>query len=358
MRALTLEDFGHLSIVDMTDPVAESDNVVVRVAATGICGSDIHGYTGDNGRRSPGQVMGHETVGVIESVGSGLTRTDLAPGMIVTVNPVILPAENVQDFAGREQHDPMKRVLGVAPEIISAFAEKILVPERNVIVLSPRMPILHGALIEPLAVAVNAVRRADARPGNTVLVLGGGPIGQSIVLALQMAGIDDIFVTEVLPSRQDLLHTLGATVIDPTTQNVADAVYAASGSAADVALDAVGITETLDDALAATKLGGTVCLVGMGGQVLQVDAFKVSTAERSVVGSFTYSNPDFEAAAAWLATAPHSADLLISRCVSMEQAGDAFAQLAAGDDTAGKVLVILDPAQVASDTASDQLAGA
>lgn len=349
MRALRLEEFGRLEIVEMDDPVAESDDVVVRVIATGICGSDIHGYTGENGRRVPGQVMGHETVGVIDSVGPAVTRTDLAVGMLVTVNPVILPLDDVVAFAGREQHDPLKRVLGVAPELVSAFAEKFLIPARNVVVLPEGMPVLYGALIEPLAVAVNAVRRADASPRDSVLVLGGGPIGQSIVLALQMAGVVDILVTEVMAPRQELLRQLGATVIDPTVDDVAATVLAHSGRPADVALDAVGVSSTLDDALSATKLGGTVCLVGMGARLLQVDVFKVSTAERSVIGSFTYANHDFETAAAWLATAPESAELLVSRSVRMESADTAFRLLAEGDGTAGKVMVVFDESRAPAD---------
>lgn len=346
MRALVLEDFGRMVLTELEEPVAAVDDVVVRIIATGICGSDIHGYTGENGRRVRGQVMGHETVGVVEGLGPEVTRTDLSPGTLVTINPVILPAQDVDAYAGREQHDAAKRVLGVAPELISAFAEKVAVPARNVVPLPTTMPVLYGALIEPLAVAVNAVRRSGARPDDRVLVLGGGPIGQSIVLALQMAGVRSIVVTEVMPSRQELLRGLGAVVLDPTTTEIPRAVLDTFGRPADLALDAVGLTQTLDDALAATRLGGVVCLVGMGHRTLEVDAFKVSTAERSVVGSFTYANRDFEEAAAWLASAPAAAESLISRSVTLDEADAAFRGLADGDGTAGKVMVILDPSRV------------
>lgn len=342
MRALVLEDFGRLQISDFDDPVAEFDDVVIRVIATGICGSDIHGYTGENGRRVRGQVMGHETVGIVESLGPNTTRDDISPGTLVTVNPVIIPADDVEQFAGREQHDPMKRVLGVAPELVSAFAEKIAVPERNVVALSKDMPVLYGALIEPLAVAVNAVRRSGARPGEKVLVLGGGPIGQSVVLALQMQGITEIIVTEVMPARQELLRKLEVTVLDPTQIDVPETVQATFGELADVALDAVGITLTVDQALTSTKLGGRVCLVGMGNRTLEIDAFKVSTSERSIIGSFTYANQDFDAAAAWLAASPPSAEVLISGAVTMDGADAAFRGLAESAETAGKIMVILD----------------
>lgn len=346
MRALVLEDFNRLTVAEMDDPVATADNVIVRIIATGICGSDIHGYTGENGRRVPGQVMGHETVGVVDALGPAVTRTDLTPGTIVTVNPVILPAEDVAAYAGREQHNALKRVLGVASDLISAFAEKVAVPERNIVTLPSTMPILYGALAEPLAVAVHAVRRSKAEPDDAVLVLGGGPIGQSIVLALQMAGVRSIVATEVMPARQALLRSLGVTVVDPIATDVRTAVTEAFGRPADVALDAVGVSRTLDDALSSTRLGGVVCLVGMGHKTLEVDAFKVSVAERTVVGTFTYANPDFEDAAAWLATAPAIAESLITRCVGLDEADAAFRGLAAGDGTAGKIMVILDPSRL------------
>ncbi|MEQ6897796.1 zinc-binding dehydrogenase [Microbacterium sp. KR10-403] len=352
MRALVLEDFGRLVVAERDDPTPAPDEVTIRIIATGICGSDIHGYTGENGRRVPGQIMGHETVGVVEALGASVARADLRPGVTVTVNPVILPPEDLDEYAGREQHDPGKRVLGVAPELVSAFAEKIVAPARNVHVLPPTMPALYGALIEPLAVAVNAVRRSGAAPGDAVFVAGGGPIGQSVVLALQMAGITEVIVSEVAPERRDLVEQLGAIVIDPADGAASEAVMTAFGRAADVAIDAVGITETLRGALESTRLGGTVCLVGMGSPLLSLDAFAVSTAERTIVGSFTYTDADFAAAVAWMSQGPAAADALISECVGIDGADAAFGRLCGGGGVPGKILIVLDPAHLSGHTGS------
>lgn len=345
MRALVLERFGKLAVTELDDPSVSADEVKVRIIATGICGSDLHGYSGANGRRFPGQVMGHETVGIVSAVGPDVARDDIGPGTIVTVNPVVIPREGQDEFAGREQHHPERWVLGVARDVVSAFAEFIVIPERNVIALPSSMPVLFGALVEPLAVAVNAVRRTDISREDAVLVLGGGPIGQSVILALQMIGVETILVTEVLPERRELLSALGATVIDPTAGPVNEAVRRILGRPADAAIDAVGASPTLKSALASIKLGGRVCLVGMGETELTIDAFAVSTAERSIVGSFTYSNNDFEAAAKWLAGAPDQAALLISRTVPMSEADATFRMLEARP-TPGKVLVLLDPAYI------------
>lgn len=339
MRALVLHEFGRLKLIDLPDPVAADGEVVVRVVATGICGSDLHGYTGGNGRRSPGQVMGHELVGVVESNGPGAAAT---VGALVTVNPVMVPAQDADAYRGREQHHPRKRVLGVDPTVVAGFAERIVVPERNVVELLAGTAVATGALVEPLAVAVHAVRRAGVAPGDGVLVLGGGPIGQAIVLALRMAGVDRVVVSEVSAARRALLTALGAVAVDPVVEAVPTAVARILGAPADVAIDAVGISATLADALASTRLDATVCLVGMGAKRLELDAFAVSTAERSIVGSFTYGSDDFVEAAAWLAGEPALAASLVSEVVTMAAADDAFQRLVSGEDLAGKILISLD----------------
>lgn len=342
MKALVLASFGRIAVEERPKPVPTADEVLIRVVATGICGSDIHGYTGENGRRVPGQIMGHETAGVVEALGPEVSRPDLLVGTGVTINPVVIPAADVESFAGREQHHPDKSVVGVDPAVLSAFAQSILVPERNVVVLPEGLPIAHGALVEPLAVAVHAVRRVGVRQRDSVLVVGGGPIGQSVVLALRMAGVERYVVSEVEPTRRALVERLGARVIDPTAGSTAASVAAILGGPADVAIDAVGLEATLADALSATRLGGSVCLVGMGAVRLSIDAFRVSTEERSIIGSFTYSSDDFRDAAAWIAEVPELAAALISQEVPLDQADDAFRGLAAGDGTAGKVLVRMD----------------
>lgn len=342
MKALVLKEFGTLEVQERPDPAVAAGDVRIRMVATGICGSDIHGFTGENGRRVPGQVMGHESVGRVDAIGDAARASGLSVGQVVTFNPVVVPESDLTEFAGREQHSPGKYVIGVVPEIDASFAELISVPARNVVALPDEMPIAYGALIEPLAVAVHAVRRASVEPGARVLVIGGGPIGQSVVLALLMAGITDILVSEVEAGRRELTERLGATAIDPVDGPVADQVRASFGALADATIDAVGITPTVADALLATTLGGTVCLVGMGGKTLHLDAFRVSTEERSLVGSYTYSAQDFRDAAEWMATAPAVAAHLITREVGLDRANDAFVGLANHDGTPGKVLVRFD----------------
>jgi threonine dehydrogenase-like Zn-dependent dehydrogenase len=341
MRALVLKEFGRFEVEErpIIDPAA--GEVQLAIIATGICGSDIHGFTGRNGRRVPGQIMGHETVGRIVALGEGVDDPGLRVGSIATFNPVVLPEDELAEYAGREQHSPNKKVIGVAPEIVAAFAQVISVPSRNVVPLPDSMPESYGALIEPIAVAVHAVRRAGVKAGDTVLVVGGGPIGQSAVLAALREGAGRVLVSEPDPARRHLCAKLGATVVEPGEAPLAERVRELLGRLADVALDAVGLSATVSDALNSTAFGGTVCLVGMGSSELTLDAFRISTEERTVVGSFSYSAGEFQAAADWVATAPPVLAELITKEVSLDEAQDAFAGLARMDGTPGKILVRL-----------------
>ena len=341
MKALVLDDFGTMSVRERQKPVAERDQILVEIVATGICGSDIHGFTGENGRRVPGQVMGHETVGVVAECGPETGQYGFSVGDVVTFNPVVVPAEQAATFAGREQHCPDKYVIGVAHDVIAAFAQFVAVPARNVVALDKDMPIDFGALIEPLAVGVHAVRRVGVGPGSSVLVIGGGPIGQSVVLAARMEGATDIVVSEVDPGRRALCARLGAETLDPAGGPLPDRVEAILGGPAKVAIDAVGIGATVAGALESVELGGAVCLVGMGTPQFALDAYSVSTGERSLVGSFTYSAEDFRDAARFVSSAPPEVGELISRRVPLDDGPRAFTDLAAGDGTAGKVLVML-----------------
>lgn len=341
MRALVLQEFGRFAVEEMPKPELGARDVRIAVIATGICGSDIHGFTGKSGRRFPGQVMGHESVGRIEALGSGVKAGSLIVGQLVTFNPLILSPEEARTFAGREQHAPGRRVVGVDPAISSAFGEYLVVPEENIVPLPESMPTEYGALIEPLAVAFHGVARAGVEAGDTVLVIGGGPIGQSLILAARRAGASRVVVSEPDAERRTLCARLGAEAVDPADGPLPAHLAGLGIEAVRVALDAVGISVSLESALESTELGGTVCLVGMGSPKIELGAFLVSTGERTIVGSFTYTREDFARAAEWASTAPEELRELVSRQVSLEEANEAFIGLAARDGTPGKVLVRL-----------------
>lgn len=339
MRALVLSDFWQLTVEEVPDPEPGPGDVLVEVLATGICGSDLHGYTGENGRRVRGQVMGHETVGRVLAVGPEAGH-EVRVGDAVTVNPVLWCGRCRQCAAGREQACPDKQVIGVTPQLRSAFAERMAVPARNVVPLPAGMPVEHGALVEPLAVGYHALVRGACGAGDAVLVLGGGPIGQACVLAAQRLGAERVAVSEPAPQRRQLNARLGAAVVDPSAgADVPAQVRAALDGDPTLVVDAVGSPRTLAAAFACAPIGATVVLVGMAAPTLDVAAYEISTKERSVVGSFCYSAAEFRDTAQWAGTVPDRLATLIEGRTDLAGGPGAFEALARGTDPASKVLV-------------------
>lgn len=353
MHALVLKESWKLAVEDVADPELGPDKVLIDIVATGICGSDFHGFSGENGRRQPGQIMGHETVGRIAAVGSAVKASavgaTLSVGATATVNPVIGCGHCESCLAGAQPWCADKRVIGVDPTYCSALAEKMVVPAGNVIVLPDSMPIEYGTLIEPLAVGYHALGRGRCRDGDAVLVIGGGPISQACVLAAKRLGAKAVAVSELSASRWDLVAGLGGIPVDPTGladgSDLAAAVTGALGQPPTLVVDAVGIQPTIATAFACTPPGSSIVLVGMGSPELKLAAFQVSTKKRSVVGSFCYTAADFAETADWVGTAPPALGALIDGRVGIDGAQQAFTELARGTSPASKILVFLDGSQ-------------
>ena len=337
MRALVLRGDYDIAVEERPEPQPGPGQVVIDVIATGICGSDFHGYSGENGRRHPGQIMGHETVGRVGQLGADVTGLD--SGQLVTVNPVMACGDCPACRSGHQQWCDRRVVLGVAPEIPAAFADRVVVPAANVVALPESMPEELGALVEPMAVGYHAARRGHAGADDRVLVIGGGPIGQACLLAARRLGVKTVACSDISASRRDLCARLGAQVIDPTVGDLAGIVAEKLGAAPTLVLDAVGVNRTVADALAVSALGARIVLVGMGSPALELAAYAVSTAERSLIGAFTYNAEEFADTAAWVGSVPAGIEALIDGRVGWDGAAQSFDDLARGRSTASKILV-------------------
>ncbi|GAA2759179.1 alcohol dehydrogenase catalytic domain-containing protein [Actinopolymorpha rutila] len=340
MRALVFRGPWDLAVEERPDPVAGPGEVVVGVVSTGICGSDLHGYTGENGRRFPGQVMGHETVGRVVAVGPDVPGSArLAEGALVTVHPVLACGSCDACRSGQDHHCPTRQIIGVAPAISAAFAELMVVPAANVIAMPEDMPAEYGALVEPLAVGYHAMTRGRCGPDDNVLVVGGGPIGQACALAARRLGAGRVTVSEPHPGRRALLADIGLTAVDPAAAPLADTLAETGVAGPSLVVDAVGSSRSLGDALAVAAEGERVVLVGMHEPQVSLAAYAVSIAERSIVGSYCYSREDFASTAAWVADGPAELARLVEGRVSLADAPSAFRALAEGKDGSSKVLV-------------------
>jgi threonine dehydrogenase-like Zn-dependent dehydrogenase len=334
MRALVFHGPWEMTVEDRPEPEPGAGDALLEIIATGICGTDLHGYTGENGRRHPGQVMGHETVARILTDKTGTH----APGSIVTVNPVMGCGRCPACAAGAPQRCPKRRVIGVDREISSAFAERMVAPAHNLVPLAPGTPAELGSLIEPLAVGFHAAQRADVATDDTVLVVGGGPIGQAAALAARRIGSTTVVVAELEPMRRDLVARLGFVTVDPQTQS-ADEIVAMLGRQPTVVIDAVGTSQTLQRAFDVAALGARIALVGMGAPRVELSAYAISTQERTVVGSFGYDEAAFRETAEWVATHVAELEPLVDTRVDLAAAPEIFRALANHELAASKVLV-------------------
>jgi len=265
MKALLLTEYSKLEMAQLPVPEPAPGEVLIKVEACGICGSDVHGYDGSSGRRIPPLVMGHEAAGTIESVGAGVKN--VAKGDRVTFDSTIYCGECEFCRKGEMNLCGHREVLGVStPEFrrAGAFADYVVVPARVLYPLPAAVSFAEAAMVEPLAVAVHAVALSQIAKGSSALVVGSGMIGLLVLQALKEAGCSQIIVSDIDDTRLKLARDLGATctVNAKTSDAVAEVKKLTGGAGVDVALEAVGSTPTIKAAIESVKRGGTVTLIG------------------------------------------------------------------------------------------------
>lgn len=267
MKALLLTAPSRLELTDFPDPQPAPDEVLLRIRACGICGSDIHGWDGSTGRRRPPLIMGHEAAGEIVAVGPRVERWRV--GDRVTFDSTISCGECDYCRAGQVNLCESRRVVGVAPAEYrqhGAFAEKLAVPARILYALPETLSFPQAAMIEPVSIAVHAVQRVKIARTDTAVVVGAGMIGLFVIQALRWAGAKQIIAVDLADNRLALARELGATHTLNSSSGAADVVAAVmkltGGRGADVALEVVGVSATLDLALATLRRGGSAVLVG------------------------------------------------------------------------------------------------
>ncbi len=335
MKALVYRGPWDIGVEERPAPAPAPDQAVLEVVATGICGSDIHGYTGRTGRRQPGQIMGHETAARIRTLPAGAAAAGLRVGQLVAVNPVIGCGQCERCRAGAAHACPDRKVIGVNPEIPSAFAEYLVAPAANLVPLPDTVTEIGGALVEPLAVGYHAAVRGGCGPSDRVVVIGGGPIGQACAIAARRMNAE-VMVSEPNPARRGLLERLGfSPVVHPGPDSTA--LIDAAGGRATLVLDAVGSADSLRAATQVSATQSRIVLVGMQAPRLELDAYAISTAERQLIGSFSYSAEEFRQTAGWLAGHPEF-EQLVDAQVGWSGAPEAFRALAAGESTASKIV--------------------
>lgn len=273
-------------------PTPGPGEVLIQIRAVGVCGSDVHfwqsGRIGDFVVRAP-LVLGHESAGVVAKVGPDVTS--LRPGDRVALEPGV-PCRKCDACRTGHYNLCPDVVFMATPPIDGTFAQYFVHPADFAYKLPDNVCLDEGALLEPLSVGIHAVRRADLRLGQTVLVTGSGPIGLTALLAAKAAGASRVYVSDVVTSRLDVARQLGATdVIDVRDKDLASEIARlTSGAGVDVVIECSGAAPVQTAAIGALKRGGVLALVGLGGNEVVLSASAMNAKEIDVRGVFRYSN--------------------------------------------------------------------
>jgi L-iditol 2-dehydrogenase len=286
MKALLLSEYRRLVVAELAVPEPGPGEVLIRVAACGICGSDVHGYDGSSGRRIPPIVMGHEAAGTIARIGEGVSGW--AVGDRVTVDSTIYCGQCAPCLRGQINLCDRREVLGVSCgeyRRYGAFAEFVVVPARIMHGLPETLSFSEAALLEAVAVAMHAVALVPIAAGSTALVVGAGTIGLLLQQALRLAGCERVFVADVDATRLKLSRELGATKTLSATEYLHQQIAELTGGGVDVAVEAVGKTETIKTAIDCTRKGGNVVLVGNISPEITLPLQKVVSRQLRLQGS-------------------------------------------------------------------------
>lgn len=335
MKALVLKDYHDLVYADVPDPTPSSDEVLVAVRACGICGSDVHGIDGSTGRRRPPVIMGHEAAGQIAAVGPDVEGWQ--PGDRVTFDSTVYCGRCRFCRQGRINLCDRRRVLGVSCEDYrrdGAFAQFVAVPRHILYRLPDALTFERAAMVEALSIAVHAVERTPVSLNDTAVVIGAGVIGLLIVQALRAAGCGRIVAVDVEPRKLELARRLGA------DEGIAAGPEACAGLDADLAFEAVGVSDAVDTAIRALRKGGALALIGNLAPRVDWPLQTVVTREITVYGSCA-SCGEYPACLDMIARGTIDVDALISSTAPLAAGASWFRRLY--DKEPGLMKVVLQP---------------
>lgn len=338
MRAMRLEGVGRLFTREVDRPSPGPDELLVRVEACGVCGTDRHLFHGEF-PCTPPVTLGHEFSGLVEEMGSSVTGFKV--GDRITGDPNIACGQCSHCIEGRVNLCRNLCAIGIHRD--GGFADYVLVPQRQAFLLPQGLNPMHGAFCEPLACCLHGIDIADIRSGASVVVLGGGVIGLLTVQLARLAGATNVILSTRQASRRKLAEDVGATAsVDPTKGDVGEQICGPQGlvpGGVDVVLECAGVGETVKQATRLVRPGGTVVIVGVmpQGETIAIEPFDLLFREINLRTSFL--NPFTHGrAAALIANGSIEIEKLISRTVTLDEAPNVVSNPPAPGDV--KILVV------------------
>jgi L-iditol 2-dehydrogenase len=343
MKALVLKEYNKFVYEDISEPRIGPEDVLVKVKACAICGSDVHGMDGSTGRRIPPVVMGHEASGVIEKLGKNVERFKV--GDRVTFDSTVYCGKCFYCRQGEVNLCDNRRVLGVSCceyRMNGAFAEYVSVPQHILYLLPDAVSFEQAAMVEPLSVAFHAVRRSPVSLNCSAVVVGAGMIGLLVIQLLRVAGCGSVIAVDMAQDKLDMARGFGADIaLKADYPDIIAKIYELTGNrGADTAFEVVGIAPTLQTAIAALKKGGSLTLVGNLKPSVDFPLQSVVTRQISLYGSCA-SSGEYPDCLDMIARGKVDVNSFISAVAPLSEGASLFERLYKGEP--GLMKVILQP---------------
>jgi L-iditol 2-dehydrogenase len=288
MKALVLEEYMQLGYKEVVKPEPSDNEVLVRIKAVGICGSDVHGLDGSTGRRIPPVIMGHEASGIIEQTGAAVAGWN--KGDRVTFDSTIYKQDDWFTQQGMYNLSDGRMVLGVStPDFKKngAFAEYVTVPSHILYAIPANVSFTEAALTEPAAVALHAIYLSGLQQNDTVVVIGAGMVGMFVIQLLKIKGCKNIIAVDTEPGKLDLARQSGADhAFSPNDPLLMDTIHSLTANrGADIAIEVVGIAATINKAIDVVRKGAGIVLVGNLSPAVELPLQKIVTRQLKLQGS-------------------------------------------------------------------------
>lgn len=329
MKALVLENYMDLKYRDVPDPVLESDEVLVEVKASGICGSDIHGMDGSTGRRIPPVIMGHEASGIIKETGKDVKGWKT--GERVTFDSTIYPLDDWFTRKGMYNLSDGRMVLGVSAKEFrrdGAYAQYVAVPQHILYRIPENVSFTRAAMVEPAAVALHSINLTPVAVNDTAVVVGAGMIGLFVVQLLKLSGCTRVVAVDIDDDRLALAQQLGASLmLNPGEKDVAlEVMEITEGRGGDIAFDAVGNDPAINTALGSLRKGGTLTLIGNLKPAVEIPLQAVVTRQIRLQGSCAI-NGEYQAILDLMEGGLINTDIILSAEAPLAEGADWFRRL-------------------------------
>lgn len=342
MKALVLKQYNQLIYEDVPTPGYGGDDVLVRVKACGICGSDVHGMEGSTGRRIPPLIMGHEASGVIAELGANVIGWN--KGDRVTFDSTLYQQDDWYTKKGYYNLSDDRMVLGVSCADFrcdGAFAEYVVVPQHILYRIPDEVTFNQAAMVEPVAVALHALGLAAISRNDAAVVVGAGVVGLFVVQALQAAGCRKIIAVDLDQDKLDLALRLGADVgLRPDTAGVPGEVKElCDGRGADLAFEVVGTSPAVQTAIACLRKGGTLTLIGNLSSTVDIPLQTVVTRQLRLQGSCAICG-EYPAALQMIRRGAINVDAVLSAVAPLSEGAHWFERLRKKEPGLMKVILL------------------